>query len=112
PPADGGQLDRAAHPAGVGDRLHDAHDPPLQRAEDLPPPQRLEVDVVAVPGGQLLVGPEAADGQVDAEAPRLHAEPAEVLHRVAGVGQLPVEDGPHALGTDHEVAVAEVAVDD
>ena len=35
--ADGGQLDGTGGAGEVGHRLHDAHDPPLERAEDLPP---------------------------------------------------------------------------
>ena len=44
------------------------------------------------------------------EAPRLHAQPSEVLDRVAEVGELPVEHGADAFRADDEVAVPEVAV--
>src|SRR5207248_717628 len=42
--ADGGQLDRAHGAREVGERLSDAHDPPLQRAQDLPPAHDVRVD--------------------------------------------------------------------
>ena len=116
PPADGGELHRAGRPAQVAPRLHDADHAPLERAERLPPAQGLEVDRPAagrlVGRRQLLAGGHAAGRQRRAEPPRPHAEPAEVLHRVAEVGQLPVEDRPQAVGADEEVAEAEVAVDD
>ena len=42
---------------------------------------------------------EAADELVgDAEPPRLHAQPAEILDRIAEVRELPVEHGADALG--------------
>ena len=110
PPADRGQLHRAGRPAEVAPRLHDADHAPLERAEHLPPAQRLEVDGRAagrlVGRRQLLPGGHAAGGQRRAEAPRPHAEPAEVLHRVAEVGELPVEDRPQPVGSDEEVARA------
>ena len=56
--------------------------------------------------------PTPPAGQRRAEPPRPHAEPAEVLHRVAEVGELPVEDGPEPVVVDEEVAEPEVAVHD
>ena len=61
---------------------------------------------------QLLAGGDAAGRQRRAEPPGPHAEPPEVLHRVAEVGQLPVEDRPQPVGADEQVPEPEVAVDD
>ena len=47
---------------------------------------------------------------VVAEAPGAHADPAEVLHRVAEVRELPVEDCANALGSEDDVSDAIVAV--
>ena len=47
-----------------------------------------------------------------AEAPTGGAEPAQVTHRVTDVGDLPVQHGTHAGRVDHQVAVAEVSVDE
>ena len=63
-------------------------------------------------GEQVLPFAEAADGPVHAEAPRLHTQPAQVLHGVADVGQLPIEYGAQAIRSEDEIAVAEVAVND
>ena len=114
PPADGGQLHRAGRAAQVAPRLHDAHHAPLEGAERLPPAQGVEVDRPAagrlVGRRQLLPGGDPAGRQRRAEPPGPHAEPPEVLHRVAEVGELPVEDRPQPVGTDEQVPEAEVAV--
>ncbi len=83
-------------------------------AQCLPPAQASASTVPAsgtfVGAHQLLDRAESTDRQRRAESPRLDAQPAEVLEGVAPVGELPVEDGPDALGADDEVAVAEVPV--
>src|SRR4029079_824466 len=56
---------------------------------------------VAEPADELVV---------DAEAPRLHAQPPEVFDRVAEMREFPVEHRNDAVGTDDEVAEAVVAV--
>jgi len=61
---------------------------------------------------ELIDRAEAADGERRAEAPGLHAQPAEILQRIPEMGELPVEHGADAVGTDDQVAVTEVAVDD
>ena len=66
---------------------------------------------VAVGVEQVVEPAEPADLARAAEAPGRGAEPSDVLGRVAGVGQLPVEHAAQALGPDQEVAAAEVAVD-
>ena len=102
-------------PGQVGGGLHHADHPPLQGAEHLPPVQLGGVDRAAarrlVGGEQLLAAAEPAGRVGRAEAPRPHAEPAEVLDRVAEVGELPVEHRPQPVRADDEVAGAEVAVD-
>src|SRR5436309_6319395 len=115
-PADGGQLDRAHHAGCVRGGLHDAHDPPLEGPERLPPAERVAIDRSSarclVRLDQLLVATEAADRPVHAESPRTRAQPPQVLHRVTQVGELPVEHRPNAFRPDDEVAVAKVTVDD
>ena len=59
---------------------------------------------------QIVEGAEAADLAVTPEAPGRRAEPPDVLGRVTGVGELPVEHAPQALGADQEVPATEVAV--
>ena len=80
--------------------------PHLSVPSDLPPAQRRRGRPVA-PASRLVGGDERPrrrrrrrPGSGDAEAPRPHAEPAEVLHRVAEVGELPVEHRPQPVGSD------------
>src|SRR5215831_7045236 len=91
--------------------LHHAHDSPLERSEDLPQAHALGIDAAAprglVAGEEILAPAEAADGRLGAEAPRVHADPAEVFHRIALVRDLPVQHTAHALRVDQQVAVAE-----
>src|SRR5437764_285269 len=88
------------------------------RAASSPTPSRSSAARWAAAGGpfvgreQVLALAKAADGPVDAEAPRLDAEPTQVLHRVADVSQLPIEDSAQTVGPDDQIAVAEVAVHD
>src|SRR5205823_2219796 len=85
-------------------------------SQDLPPPHRVGIDrhaaLLLVGAEEVSVVAESSDRSLDAEAPRLDAQPAEILHRVAEMGELPVEDGADAVGADDEVAVAEITVDD
>src|SRR5262245_31113950 len=102
-PTDAGQLD-VLHAPEERLRLHDRHDAPAQVAEHLPPARDRGID--RIPAGALVGREEAlalaepAHGQRRAEPPRAHAEPADVLHRIADVGQLPVDHGAQALGAD------------
>ena len=114
-PAECCELDGTDETLEVGERLHLADHAPFQGAEHLPEGEVLGRDDPAagcrVGGEQLLGRPESSGALLDvAEAPRLHAEPAEILDRVAEVRELPVEHGAHALRADDEVAVAEIAV--
>src|SRR5215469_17493964 len=64
-----------------------------------------------VAGNQFAQLPEPSDRLVDiAEAPGIDAEPAKIFHRVTEKGELPVEDGAHALRTHDQVAVAKIAM--
>ena len=56
---------------------------------------------------------EAPDRELAlSEPPRVRADPAEVAHRIAEMADLPVEHAGDSLGSDHQVAVAEVVVHD
>src|SRR4051794_12710036 len=91
-----------------------AHDAPAQRAHHFPefdtrwidlPPSRL------IAGEQLLTRAKAADRLVDlAKAPGVDADPAEILHGIAEMSELPIEHGTDPVGADDEIAVAEIAM--
>src|SRR4029077_17249169 len=94
-PAERGQLD-VLHAVEEGLRLHHADDAPLEVAEDLPPADDGGVDRDAgcalVGGEESLALAQPGDGlRVGAEPPRADTEPPEVLHRIAGVRELPVD---------------------
>src|SRR5215218_184430 len=113
---DGGQLDRALASGQVAPCLPHAADAPPHGAVQLPPAHDLRVHRAAadplVAAEEVGVGTEAADRVVGAEAPRAHAEIAEILHRVAAMHVLPIEHRTNAVRSDDEVAVAEVAVEE
>ena len=57
--------------------------------------------------------PEPSDGKVDLpETPGVDADPSQVFHRVAEVGEFPVQNRPDAFGADDEIAVPEVPVNE
>ena len=74
-----------------------ADDSPLQRAQHLPVTHTRSLDHAArglVAGKQGFGRAEAAYWQIGpAEAPGVHADPAQIFHAVAHVGQFPVEHG-------------------
>src|SRR5262245_20621520 len=113
-PADRGALDGRIAAPREGAVHHHADDPPPERPRDLPEAHARRVHRAAAGGlvarEELLARAEAADRELRAEAPGVHAEPAEVLHRIAHVCDLPVEDAADAVRPDEEIAVAEVAV--
>src|SRR5262249_53124270 len=116
PPAEARQLDARRLSGEVAVRLRHTADRPAQVAQKLPEAQRRVIHLG--PAGRLvrlvdLLGlADAAQLEVvAAEAPRADARPGEVLGGVADVGELPVEDAHQPLRPDHEVADAEVAVD-
>src|ERR1700756_5051272 len=91
-----------------------AHHTPAQRAHDLPESHALRLDLAArflVSSEQFFARTKAADRLVDlAKAPGGDADPSQILHRIAAMRELPIQDRADAVGPDHEVAVAEVAM--
>src|SRR3954470_1252062 len=119
PAADRDGLDGAAWGGAIAPRtdapVH-SHQGPLDAAERLPEPDVGGVDRAAagalVGAEQVVAVAEAADRRAAAAPPGLDPDPAQVEHRIADVGELPVEHAAHAAVADDQVAVAEVAVDD
>ena len=115
PPADGGQLDRPHHAGEVRGRLHHADDPPLERAEHLPPVHAARSttspDVASYAPTSSSTRPNPP---TRGSAPNRHAARTATPgpRGVAAVGQLPVEHGAQAVGPHDQVAVAEVPVDE
>ena len=101
PSTDGRQLHRPGGPAQVGGRLEGADHRPLDRGVGLPPPDPSGADRLPA-GGRVRRratrrgSPNPPTWPGAAESPRPGAQPADVLGGVAGVGQLPVEDGTEA----------------
>src|SRR5947209_4882936 len=99
PAADRDGLDVAARPgagAEVAQSLVHAHEGPLDATEGFPEPDVRRLDggpAGALVGAEQIVAvAEPTDGERAAEPPGLHAQPAEIEHRIAYVGELPVED--------------------
>ena len=64
-----------------------------------------------VAGDQVVAVAKSTDRLVDlAAAPGVGAQPAEVAHGIAEVGEFPVEYGSQSVGADDHIAIAEVAV--
>src|SRR5438132_12351715 len=88
-----------------------AHDAPAQRTHHFPEHHSDRIDLAAgflIAREQFLAGAETADRLVDlAEAPGVDADPAEILHRIAEMRELPVQHRADAIGADDEVAVTE-----
>src|SRR5258708_21414623 len=91
-----------------------AHHAPAQRAHHFPELDAIGIGLAAgllIAGKQLLARAEAADRLVDfAEAPGIDADPAEILHGIAEMRELPVQHRAQALGTDDEISMAEIAM--
>src|SRR5882757_8830599 len=89
-----------------------AHHTPAQRPHHFPERHTIRIDAAArflVSGEQLLARSETADRLVDlAEAPGIDADPAEILHGIAGMRELPIQHRTQPVRTDDEVAVAEI----
>jgi hypothetical protein len=68
---------------------------------------------VIIAGEEVLLVAKAADDLFvpAVKAPGIDADPAQVLHGNAHVGQLPVEYGANPVLTDRQIAVPEVAMD-
>ena len=91
-------------------------DPPLQRLLDEPPVQRVAGRRCAPPArlvrGEEVVEPTQPPTSSGSPKRHCHAQPGEVLHRIAEVHDLPVDHRGQDPAVDHDVADAEVAVDD
>src|SRR5579862_306352 len=116
-PPEAGQLDALQRTGQVGAGLHNRHDSPLEVTEDLPethvPGVHRTPAGILVGAEQIIAHPDSADRLlVVAETPRTHADPPEILHRVADMGKLPVENGAHAFGAEDDVADPIVSVHD
>src|SRR6478736_3730607 len=87
-----------------------AHDAPAQRTHYFPEHHAIRVDLATaflVTGEQILPRAKPADWLVDlAEPPRIDADPAQILHGIAEMGEFPVKHRAHAVRPDDEIAVA------
>src|SRR5438309_2381090 len=116
-PSEHGELDAPLLSREVAARLRERADGPLQIADDLPVVERRERDM---PAGERVVALEvrldladAAEAQlIDAEAPRPHQRPGDILGRIAAVPELPIEHVTKARRGDREVADPQVAMED
>src|SRR5580700_11221316 len=101
-----------AHP----EPLHHAaaHHAPAQGAHHFPEFHSAWVGLAAarlVAREQLLARAKAADRLVDlAETPGVDANPAQILHGIAEMRELPVQHRAHAVGPDDEIAMTEIAM--
>ena len=109
PAADGCQLERRDRAVQVAAGLGEADDGPLERPRDLPPAHGV---VVERPTRRRLVRRQPAiavgevtGGAVPVEPPRPDDRPGDVLHRIAEVGELPVEDGAEPGSVDHRLPI-------
>src|SRR5207302_1317006 len=91
-----------------------AHDAPAQRPHHFREFYARWIGLAArglIARKQLLARAKTADGLVDlAETPGIDADPAEILHGIAEMGELPVQHRANAVGADDEIAVAEIAM--
>src|SRR6478752_7531345 len=87
-----------------------AHHAPSQRAHHFPELHPIWIGATAsglVTGEQFFPRSESADRLVDlAEAPRIDADPAEILHGIAEVRKFPIQYGTHPARADDEIAMA------
>src|SRR4051812_6249916 len=87
---------------------------PLQRLGDEPPVQGIAINRpstgLLVRPHELIDGSHATDLEWRPEPPRLHAQPTEILERVADMDELPVDDSRQSVVVDDDVAETEVAV--
>ncbi|MEZ5230807.1 MAG: hypothetical protein R2710_30285, partial [Acidimicrobiales bacterium] len=94
--------------------LQAAHDPPLERSEQLPPRKGITIDRRAggrlVGGEQVFVVADSTDGTCAAEPPCPGAQPSEVFKWVTEVSKFPVEHGRQPVRADHQVPEPEVAM--
>src|SRR5580692_9995991 len=115
PPSDAGQFDTLHESVDMSTRLTDGDYAPAQIAEDLPEARSFRIDCGAagffVRAKEILASAESSDRfLIVAETPGPHAHPSDVLHRIAEMRQLPIEDRSHAFGTENDIADSVVAV--
>src|SRR5216684_5492890 len=89
---------------------------PLHVAERLPVANVLRIDGKStgalVSGVEVLARSEAPDRPAAAEPPGADTQPAEIHHRIAKLGQFPIEHAADAIFIDDQIAHPEVAVHD
>src|ERR1700675_4970953 len=90
-----------------------AHHAPAERAHDFPEFHAIRIGMTAgclISRKQILARTETADRFINlAKAPGIDADPAEILHRVAEMRELPVQHRAPAVGADDQIAWAETA---
>src|ERR1700759_1653559 len=91
-----------------------AHHAPAQRSHHFPEFYARRINGPArflIAGEQFLARTKTANRLVDlAKAPGVDADPAEILHRIAEMRELPVQHRTHPVGPDDEIAMAEIAM--
>ena len=110
-----GQLQRGLLAGQMALGLHQGDHRPAHDAHHFPVGQQRQIHGLArngrVAAGQGRRAANAADFMFPgAEAPAAGAQPAQVFHRVAPAGELPVEHGRQMLVLDHVIAGAKIAV--
>src|ERR1035437_566625 len=115
PPSDTGQFDAFSESVDMGAGLADGHYAPTQIAEDLPESSGFGINGDAtgffVGMEKILARAKPSDRLlIITEAPRPHAHPADILHGIAEMRQLPIEDRSHAFGAKDNIADSIVAV--
>src|SRR5262249_9324065 len=100
----------------MSSRLTDGYYTPSQIPEDFPESHRLGIDRMPARGfvgaEEILSNSEAAyRHRIIAKAPRSHAHPSEVFHRISKMRELPIENGANSFVAEYHVADSIVTVD-
>src|SRR5262249_39092377 len=106
-PTDRRPLHRPVRPGAVVLGQAETGACPPEGAKDFPKFQVCGVDLPTrdtwVATEQVGVGAKTADRQVAvAEAPGVGANPAEIAHRIANMGNLPIQDGNNTICRHHD----------
>src|SRR5436309_15608785 len=96
-------------------RLRDAADRPAQISEDFPEAQRGGFDWATACSNvrveEFLRLPDAAEAlRVLPETPRANTRPCQVFRRIADVGEFPINNAVKSIGSDDQIADAEITV--
>src|SRR5258707_10101112 len=99
----------------MGAGLADSNYSPTEIAEDFPEPSRFGIDGSSarflVRAEEILTRGKSADRfPIIAEPPCPHAHPSDVLHRIAEMGEFPIQNRAHAFGSENHIADPIVAV--